>query len=808
MPKSWSFLVFSRQGKGLAVALAVLFFCSLSAWAQGPSGWDPALREPSEKLFSPSVGQKFYEIAYELANSEDIRGPEAEQAIIFLTATMNLDSRANYIHPVLIKLAGQHTGQDYSEMVYNSLTNYLDVSADFEPAREAVQYLLERLDSREQREQLLEDLLSNLGRKNACLDSELATLLGLLVAEKADTEAAQFYFMRAFNSNKYNKLAFAKLTELVPEQIEPAIYLEHLRLALGENPIDLEAALAFAQYAEQLQLYQIAADTYEYCVELFGYLYPSQQLPPYIYLPWMVSSYNTQRNQHKCLQIASQLRESGRFDLFAEAIAGKAAVKIGDTERANQIFQAAEEKIDNQLPITDYQSIAWFYCFASPDVNKALDWANKAYSTEPNSAAAAALLAYSLVMNKQIEWAKSLIDSYEHNQIADLTLAQIQLAEGQRDLAIKTLKSAIAGDPGSLEAERAKEILAQHGGEYVPPVDPGVTLAALISSFGQALVPAFIKPEKIVSLQLNVRGTEFSYGSTFGGTAVITNNSSEPLVVSDDGLLTGHLRVDAALSGDFNKELPNLVSTRIRPASPVESGNSIFIPLHLLTAELKQLLLTHPQASVDIEFTLYLDPVTDDQGRITNRLRDLEPAKVAVERPGIELTGRYLRNRLSSLTEGRQGQKIRAAQLFTGLLAEQNAMANREPLYKFMYADWMPALLKSALVHNLTSDDWVVKAHTMAYMTSLPLDFELINALSENLNDTHWPTRLMAIYLLAKNQNGKFTKVLDWTAKYDSNKLVRDMAIALGGAVPEPEPQEPAEQPTQETPQQPTEPNI
>ena len=56
-------------------------------------------------------------------------------------------------------------------------------------------------------------------------------------------------------------------------------------------------------------------------------------------------------------------------------------------------------------------------------------------------------------------------------------------------------------------------------------------------------------------------------------------------------------------------------------------------------------------------------------------------------------------------------------------------MANRKPLYKFMYADWMPALLKSALLDNLTSDDWVVKVYTMADMTSLPLDYELINAL-------------------------------------------------------------------------------
>jgi hypothetical protein len=783
MLKRWSFLVFS-----------ILFFCSLLARAQDTSD--------SERPFSPSLGQKFYEIAYELANSENISGPEAEQAIIFLTATMELDSRADYVHPVMIKLASRHPGRDYSEMVHNSLARYLDKSADFEPAREAVQYLLERLNSREQREQLLGDLLRDLGGKNTCFDSELATLLGLLVAEKADANTAQSHFMQAFNSNKYNKLAFAKLLELTPEQIGPAVYLEHLRLAVGENPLDLEAALAFAQYAEQIQLYQTAADAYEYCARLFSYLYPSQQLPPYIYLPWMLSSYNTQRNQPDCLQIASQLRQSGRFDLLVEAIAGKAAVKTGNTEQANRIFQAAEEKINNQssIPVLsepvlsgiegaegiNNQSIAWFYCFALPDANKALDWANKAYSAEPNSATAAAILAYSLVMNKQVEWAKPLIDKYEHNQIADLTLAQIQLADGQRDLAIETLKSAITRDPGSLEAERAKEILGQNGGDYIPPIDPDITLAALRSSFGQTLVPAFIGPEKIISVQLNVRGTEFSYGSKFDGTVAITNNSSEPLVVSDDGLFTGNIRVDANITGDLNKMIPNLVSLKIRPASPIKPGSNIFIPLHLFTAELRQMLLMHPQASVDIEFTLYLDPVTTDQGQITNHLSDLKPTTVIVKRSGIELTDSYLRNRLNSLTKGRQGQKINTAQLFIGLLMEQYAMANRKPPYKFTYADWMPAVLKSALLHSLAHDDWDIKVNTMADMTSLPLDYEFINALSENLNDTHWPVRLMAIYLLTKNQNGNFAKVLDWSAKYDSSKLVRDMAIALGGTPQQP----------------------
>jgi hypothetical protein len=806
MRKRRSFLVF-----------LILLFCSLLARAQ--------VTLDSERLFAPSLGQKFYEIAYELADSEDINGPEIEQAVVFLTAALDLDSRANYVHPVLIKLvAGRHPARDYRETVYNSLEKYLDKSTDVEPARQAVQYLLEGFNVREQREQLLIYVLQNLGGRNACFDSELSTLLGLLMAEKADANSAQ-YFMQAFNNNKYNKLAFEKLVELIPEQIPPALYLGHLRLALGENPLDLEAALTFARYAERIQLYETAADAYEYCTQLFSFLYPSQPLPSDIYIPWMLSNYNTQRNQHNCLQIASQLRQSGRFDLLAEAIAGKAAIKIGDTEQANQIFRAVEEEIDSQSSM-DNQSVAWFYCFASPDANKALHWANKAYSTEPNSAAAASLLAYALVMNEQMDWAKLIIEKYERNQIAGLALAQIQLADANRDSAVETLKSAIARAPGSLEAERAKEILTHIGGEYIPPLDTDIILSALRNTFAQTLVPVFTEPNKIISAQLSLRSSEFPYGSSLEGTVAITNNSSEPLVVSDDGLFTGHLRVDANITGDLNKNIPNLASIKIRPASPIETGKSFFIPLHLFTAELRQLLLTHPQASVNIEFTLYLDPVTTDQGQpvvslpalslpkgsnpVISRIPGFKPVAVTVKRPGIEINERFLQNRLGSLTKGQQGQKIQTAHLFIGLLMEQHALANRQPPYKFTYADWMPAVLKSALLHNLNyDDDWVAKVHAMADMTSgvshpqadLPLDYQFINALSENLNDTHWPTRMMAMYLLAKNQGRSFNKVLDWAARFDSNEFVRDMAVALGGTPPPP-PQEQPAQPTQAGAQQ------
>jgi hypothetical protein len=812
-----------HNGMLFRVVLALLF-CPLSIWAQepmdtgmpardsgafeSPSGTSASLESFSlpqeEKISSPLVSRKFYDVAYELAKPREVRGPELEQAVTFLIAAMNLDKNAKGIRPLLIELATREPGRDYSSLVQAMLVDYVDEFADLEVARKGVGYLLERTNSREERERLLEQLMQTLGGKNPILGSELATMLGILKAEKADMEAATFYLLQAYRSNRYNKIAFNKLVEAAPDQISPVVYLERLRLALRENPSDIDGALAFAEYAEQLQLYETATAAYHYCADLFDYLYPNKALPARIYLPWAISAYNARETQSQCMKIAERIRAQGAFDLRLEAIAAKAAIKLGDNELAERTFNAAGTKAlellkqqgqvrsststspadsnDPQQGILE--QLAWFYCFALPMTDKAVTWANEAFSKK-NSPVTASLLAYALVMNNQTEWAKPLIENYERNQIAELASAQIQLAQGQTEEAIETLNAAIARDPGSFAAERAKEILVQQDKKYTPPVAPNEALASLQASIGPTLVPDFMPPEKAISPQLDIDGSTFPYGSEFTGTVVITNHSSEPFVISDEGLFKGNIRIDAEISGDLTKNIPDLVFTKIQAAFLIEPNKSILIPLRLMTGELRRMLLTYPQATLSIEFTLYIDPVSTDDGTVANRLTQIKPGKVRIERPGVQLTTKYLRDQFNSIVRNDVEQKIETAQLFTGLLMEQQAMSDSRPLYKHMSADWVVPLLRSALTHEAGllrhpgRDEWAVKVYTMADMLPLSLDHELIKTVAENLSHSKWPVRMMAMYLLARKQQGVFDKVLDWTIQNDPSPSVRNMASAL-----------------------------
>jgi tetratricopeptide (TPR) repeat protein len=664
-----------------------------------------------------------------------------------------------------------------------------------EVTKKAVRYLLEKMNTRKEREEKLISLLRDMEEKNPVLASELMTQLGLLSVEKGDATSAIEHLAKAYNLNMYNKLAFAKLVELNERaglKMLPVTYAGNLRLAMGANPLNIKAVFAFAQLIEKQGLYDITASAYEYSAQLFNYLYPKQTLPASIYLPWALASYNTQRGQGRCLELARRIRQEGRFDIVLEAIAGSAARKIGDNAQSKRILEAAGQKAERMLgdgaeagDITAEQ-LAWFYCFGAPDTKKALAWANRAYSANQDSVATKSVLAYALAMNEQTQLAAEMVgDLHERNQIAALTRATVQLTGEDNPSAIETLKTAVAMDPGSLAGQKANTLLTENGSEYVTDANPEMLMAALRNWFGKRIVPKFETVDEIISTKLSLGGSEFFYGAEFDAKLVVKNESLEAVVISQDGIFKGGIRVDADVRGDIKARIPNLINKKFRPSAAIEPGFYAAIPLDLMTGSLRRLLLTHPQASVQIEFTVYLDPIAEADDKVRSAIRGIGPVRTVVRRPGVVITRNYLMQRLDVLAKGQVGQKLRAAELFVGLLMEQYAMAKSGTSYPLVHVE--QTLLTDAVRKSLADKDWMVKLQTMAAMLPFPVapDYELTRAVSDNLGDSNWPVRVMALYLLSSLQGDTFKPVLDWTAKYDQNLPVRGVAVALGGDAPQ-----------------------
>ncbi len=796
-----------RSSSGILLAGSVIMLLAVSAWTwavepytESPEAGLPDNGMSLTRQHWPSVAERFYQFGYELARAESSTASQRHLALLLLMAARRLHADNRFATDVLMELACDNQDQDYTQEVSQWLADYLSAEADIGLVRKAVYYLWERSTSNQQRKALLERLTHILAGRNPRLDSELAMLQGQMEMEQGNHLAALTFFRKAYDDNKYNKMAFARIAELVPDRITSEMYLEHLRYALRANPLDMESALAFSQYVERLELYNIAAGGYQYCVDLFQYLYPGEPLPPEIYLPWAMSHYNMSQGDKQVEEIAAVVRKSGRFDIFVESLAGRSAAKAGRQEEAERVFMDIEQKIQaweqqgSTTAGTDREDsvqlgpipIAWFYCFVYPENTKALDWANKAYAQDSNSIAAASMLAYALAVNGQSDLAKPLINTCAESQMAELALAYIMKNEGQRQAAIQISQRAIRRDPASLAAERGKELLTELDIAYQPNPNRDLILSRLAGAFGEYIVPAFVPPDNIVSLRVGTRQRSLSYGESLAGSVSIINNAPEPIIIGEGGIVWGRIRIDAKIEGDITRDYPHLYSSAAFPAQEIQSKQWAHTSIDLITGPLRQALLTYPQAALQIEFTLYLDPVQADAGSVSNRLVDIKPVTITIERPGVTITRVSLQQQYNAIALSGMDRKIEIAQLFVGLLKEQYAMAEHGgALYKFRYADWLPGRLRSALIDESglllspTAAHWPVRFHTMADMIGLPFDTGMRSAVAQNLTHSQWPVRMMALYVLAQVKDRGFDKVLQWTVQHDPEPLVCELASVL-----------------------------
>lgn len=763
-----------------------------------------------EQLASPVTAGTFYDTGYELYASKDANFSSAMQAVIFLNAAISLDSRANYVLGDIINIAWQYPDRNFSEVVKLALNQYIDRSTDLEIASKAVGYLLERLDNREQREQLLTSIAQQMTDKNTMFTSDVLAQLGFLKAETADTNDAQRYLMQAFAMNKYNRLAFSKLAELSENGGQPLpdiVYLQNLRYAVRSNPLDFDSAFSFSRYCQALGLYAPASAGYKYCAELSRHISGKDSVEPALCRPWIISSYNAEQYD-QCRDILWQVRNGGVFDVQIEAFAAAAAKKAGDGQTAKTIFDAIEARANKilagelKVPAGEAADYAWFFSFAADTQNPddMLTWATKAYDSDANSVSAASLFAYALVKNKQFDIAKPLLEKIGTKlPSAGMAKAELLIQSQDSNSAVAMLKGVAASAPGSFEAKKASAKLKELSSDYISPVNVDAFNSALTGDFGQKFFSPFVEPQKMITFEFKMQGSAFSYGSEIKGSLVVVNNYTEPMIVSPDAMVKGNIRIDARIAGDLNEQISALITKKVRPSYEIRPGSALFIPVRLDTGRVREILESHPQAELNLEFIAYLDPQMSQDGKISNLLKT-PPARIVLKRRKLDLTTQYLQQKLDAIKKGHQGQRAQSAQLFAGLLTEQQKLRQNGTPYKFMYAE--SELLSSALARCLVENDWVLKVQTMAAMQRLKLDYRITEAVSEDLRNPYWPVRLMAVFILAKNQQN-FTPVLAWTQQNDPHPLVRQMASILAGGSgldePKTSPQD-VQPPVQKTP--------
>lgn len=764
-----------------------------------------AQEEGGETFRSPAAAAVLAKAAMDAYAADPFSSRAIEVTMTFLEAATSLDEQLESAHEMLLKVAvsAMATPNDYSRAVRDALRQYLDERSNLTIVKGGIEYLLGRLQTRIEREMLLVRLLSIYGNKNLTVASELATQLALLEIERADFTTAFQRLQYAYSLNPYNMLAFSKMMELsVPEggSLPYGMLVLHLRRMLEMNPLDIRAARAYADILRKVQLYEAAQQAYVYCADLHGYLYPGQPLPPEFLLAWSLCAFQSEKTGNQCLVLAEQARTEGREDLMLEATAGLALIRMGQAEKGRQRLESAGRRAAERLRTEGEtcgilpEHLSWFYSFVLPDAEQALAWGHEAISQRPDSPQAQALFAYALVKNGQTDLARQYLEKAEENDpVALFTSAELLLKEANTSAAFAALKKIVEMGPETILAWRAQELLKANGSEYLPAFSPSEIAQYLKAEFGDEVNPKFLPLSKLVRTKLRMSGSEYPYGSDMPATVVVDNIGPRLLIIGPMGMLKGDIRIDAEVRGDLVRSFPSLVRFPFHPSLPIRPGEHATVTVDLITGSLRRLLRTHPQASVEIDFVLHMDAPAMNGSNEIDTLLHLAPVRQTIRRPGVELTYDFLIQRLSGLAKGSEGQKFRSAELFTGLLAEQEAALAKQVGYRFVRAE--PTLLIDAVRRLLADEDWIIRLRTLSTLTdvSLTLDPALIGSVSENLSHERWPVRMMSLYILSGLESKNFDSVLDWVARYDTHSRVRQMARALGAAAEEVNPAPTAE---------------
>jgi len=797
-----------RDNLKICFIFTILFSLnSISAAQEGPVDYNEVQQEEKSAVapvytpdtrgeyYSPFTAERIYTIAHELWRSPKAGADEYEQAIVLLNSVLHINDRAHYIYDDLIELAGRFAGRDYSKMVFFALNNYISSAKDLAPAESAVRYLMGRANTREQRQSLLNELIRTVGEQNRLLASDLYLERGILSAETADSNSAMQYFMRAYDLNPFNSLAFDKIVELSDGNLNPAGVIRQMFLRVIRNRLDLSSAAAVGDYCYGLGLYEQAYQAYRYAAGCFEYLYPEKKLPASIYIPWAYSACNSTRYRTETGEIANTVRDSDRFDIVLEAIAAKAARQMGNTGLAERTLKQAQARAQDMADSESEDKkltsdmLAWFYSFAQKDKDKALAWANKAYANEPNDPEIASLFGLTLSMNGHFDMAKEYAQDCGSSQICLINHALINLnTDADNDAnAIASLKKAVSIEPGSLEADYARSLLSANDSEYIPPVDVDILSKGINEMFGDEILKPFAPPSRLLSARFNMSDKEIPYAADIQCDLIIANLTDKELVIDAGSFFKGLIRVDAEIQGSLSANIDGLIEKRIRPAEYIRPGRSIAIPMRLQTGPLREILHCYPQADIEVTLKCLLDPISDEHGNSKSSL-GIEPVTLKITRKGVGITNRFLVQRLEYLNAGQTGQRMRAVELFCGLASEMQALDSLGTLpYKLMQAE--KDLLYSAIVKGLRDKDWTVKVQALTSLEYVKPNYTILQPLAELVHHENWVIRMLAVYRLAAGQQGGFDKVLQWIARNDTNELVKDMAAAFGAGIKDPKTQ-------------------
>lgn len=757
-----------RFGAALIAVLAVA-----RAPADGPTTMPT---DPSGR----SMGKWLVDLArdYPFTPQAGVTDADAELTLALLRAASRVEptlAEAYLWQQDLLRVLGREAD------ALAAMTKYVERSPDDQCAR--VLWIAMQTETLQTLEQRVAFWKQELARP--AVPNEVASDLHRRMAEyyfnRGEHDAARAELDESLKAFPRNVAAERLRTEVLGTGDDPAVQLEAALALVRVSPAQPWLAWDVAAVLDAAGMHREAQSWYTHALTMFQKARPPLPVPP-DFMADMATSLADAGQVGSAEQIARQLLDAHRDDIATLCLAARVSrlAKRPDEStarlaRARALYEAELKRLGDRVDPEILAEIAWYYCAADPQPDKAYELASKARSGAVPVPLADRAFGYAAARLGKADEAKAALEPLvPHDPWAALGLAIATKDAANADAVAERLTALARRHRSGLLFDRISEQLTAMS-RPIPPAPATDALRRALDAFDGAVLAFPTAPEAYIELSVTPLSLDphgFEPGQAITCRFTLRNKGSFGITLGDELMVSPVVLVPVRSSGDRDRDQDSPVRIALNRRQELAPGQSLSIVQTLDIGSLRTTLISTPQAVQRIRVSAILSPMhSDEANRWMPRPGGLEVGPVLMMRTALVPDADVFQRTLQQARGGSPPERALATDRLVMWVAEQQHLRAGRLAYATRGFDVPTAM---ATIHERFADPaWEVRARLAEAIRWFVLDPATEQDAARLLNDPHWLVRLLAVRAFADHQKERFEPVASVLERQDPDELVR-----------------------------------
>jgi tetratricopeptide (TPR) repeat protein len=594
--------------------------------------------------------------------------------------------------------------------------------------------------------------------------------------DQARQEAAE-----AILAYRGNVRAHELLVELADEAERPTLQIRALLAAIAASPARTDQMWQLARALDGLSLHTEAAQWYDRVAAALK-SQPTNSPTLVELLADQASSYADDGKFEQARETAERALAIAPDHCAARFLLLDVARQTGGESAAGPHLEALRKQFDRLDPATvsrrEFEPLylaAWFYVRYDPQPARAVQFASRVRELAPQNAEAQAVYGLAkLAAGAPAEAIAALQPWADRDAWAAAGLGEALLAQGQKDAAIKALRTGEALRRSGRAYERIRKALVEQGQEPAPAADRTPVTEAL-GGFDERVLEFAAHPRDFLRFELTASRGDVPCGGPWRCELRLTSTAPFPITVGEGQMIAGRVLATARRCDAAEQRIADYLPLSLALRPVLANGESIRLTTTPLVGPAWVLAQAAPQQAFAIEISFVLDPVSDPAGPgYVSALPDFAAARLTVQRTAVDASRTGVQGLLNSLRNGTESERMRAVRTLAALVAEREAARLAPPDYVFHRVDEIK--LRRAVLATLADPTPIVRAAALDALRGLEFDPRVLEQVAPALSDANWLVRLLVLDVLAEKQGQVFRPVLESSARAEPDDLVRRAA--------------------------------